>query len=126
MNTGHDGSLTTLHANSPSEVVTRLVMMARYGMDLPVDVIEEQVASALDLIVQLDRFADGTRRITSICECGGGRGGVTLERLVEWDRRDGSYTWNAEPQWLDDPGFREMVTEGEVESWRSSLGSSCQ
>ena len=71
MNTGHDGSLTTLHANSPSEVVSRLVMMSRYGMDLPVSVIEEQIASALDIIIQLDRFNDGSRRITSICECSG-------------------------------------------------------
>ena len=69
MNTGHDGSLTTLHANSPSEIVERLVMMARYAMDLPVTLIEKQIASALDLVVQLDRQIDGCRRITAVCEC---------------------------------------------------------
>ena len=67
MNTGHDGSLTTLHANSPVEVATRLTMMARYAMDLPVTVIEEQISSALDLVIQVDRQHSGTRRVTSIC-----------------------------------------------------------
>jgi pilus assembly protein CpaF len=93
MNTGHDGSLTTLHANSPTDVIGRLVMMARYGMDLPVEVIEEQIAAALDLIVQIDRFADGSRRVTRICSCGGGRGGVKLETLTEWDSASESYQW---------------------------------
>ncbi|MDR0500953.1 MAG: CpaF family protein [Coriobacteriales bacterium] len=69
MNTGHDGSLTTLHANSPYEVINRLIMMSRYGMDLPISLIEEQIASALDLIVQMDRFSDGTRRVSMICAC---------------------------------------------------------
>ena len=68
MNTGHDGSMTTLHANSPAEVMPRLVMMVRYGMDLPTDIIESQVRSALDLIVQQDRMPGGERRITQIVE----------------------------------------------------------
>ena len=55
MTTGHDGSLTTLHAGSPREAMARLVTMVRYGMDLPTEVIEEQVVSALDVIVQHDR-----------------------------------------------------------------------
>ncbi|MDR2197763.1 MAG: CpaF family protein [Coriobacteriales bacterium] len=72
MNTGHDGSMTTLHANSPGDVINRLVMMARFGMDLPVEVIEQQIATAFDLIVQIDRAADGVRRVTSVCLCSGG------------------------------------------------------
>ena len=67
MNTGHDGSLTTLHANSPSEVMMRLVTMCRFGMDLPVAVLSEQIASAFDLIVHLERQSDGVRRITQVC-----------------------------------------------------------
>ena len=59
MNTGHDGSLTTLHANSPSDVVSRLTTMVRYAADLPVDVIESNVASAFDAVVQTARSLDG-------------------------------------------------------------------
>ena len=69
MNTGHDGSLTTGHANSPRDILSRLetmVMMA--GMDLPVRAIREQIASALDLIIQQSRIQDGTRKITYITE----------------------------------------------------------
>ena len=69
MNTGHDGSLTTGHANSPRDILSRLetmVMMA--GMDLPVRAIREQIASALDLIIQQSRIQDGSRKITYITE----------------------------------------------------------
>ena len=69
MNTGHDGSLTTGHANSPRDILSRLetmVMMA--GMDLPVRAIREQIASAIDLIIQQSRIQDGSRKITYITE----------------------------------------------------------
>ena len=69
MNTGHDGSLTTGHANSPRDILSRLetmVMMA--GMDLPVRAIREQIASALDLIIQQSRIQDGSRKVTYITE----------------------------------------------------------
>jgi len=72
MNTGHDGSLTTLHANSPRDALARLetlVLMA--GMDLPLTAIRDQVASAINLIVQLTRFTCGTRVVTSISEVTG-------------------------------------------------------
>jgi len=75
MNTGHDGSLTTIHANSPRDALARLetlVMMA--GMELPLKVIREQVASAVDLIVQQSRLRDGTRKITAITEVAGMEG----------------------------------------------------
>ncbi|MGM9487642.1 ATPase, T2SS/T4P/T4SS family [Ideonella sp. YS5] len=72
MNTGHDGSLTTAHANSPRDMLARLeVMVLMAGMDLPVTAIREQVASAVDIIVQQTRFACGTRKITSIVEVTG-------------------------------------------------------
>ncbi len=75
MNTGHDGSLTTAHANTPRDCVSRLeVMVLMAGMDLPVRAIREQVSSAVDLIVQQTRFSDGSRRITHITEVTGVEG----------------------------------------------------
>jgi pilus assembly protein CpaF len=75
MNTGHDGSLTTVHANSPRDASSRLevlVMMA--GMDLPVKVIRQQIVTAVDLIVQQTRLKDGSRRVTAITEVAGMEG----------------------------------------------------
>jgi pilus assembly protein CpaF len=81
MNTGHDGSLTTVHANSPRDAIARIenmVLMA--GLDLPVRAIREQVASALDLLVHVSRLADGTRRVTHVTEVVGMEGQtVTLQ-----------------------------------------------
>ena len=72
MNTGHDGSLTTGHANSPRDMLSRLeVMVLMAGMDLPSQAIREQISSAVDIIIQQSRFADGSRRVTSINEVTG-------------------------------------------------------
>jgi len=72
MNTGHDGSLTTLHANTPRDALARLeTMVLMSGMDLPVRAIREQIASAVHLVVQQQRFADGTRKVTAIAEVSG-------------------------------------------------------
>ena len=72
MNTGHDGSLTTAHANSPRDCISRLeVMVMMSGMDLPIIAIREQIASAINLIVQQSRFPCGARKVTSICEITG-------------------------------------------------------
>jgi pilus assembly protein CpaF len=69
MNTGHDGSLTTVHANSPRDALSRVeTMVLMAGMDLPVRAIREQVSSALDAIIHLERLEDGSRRVTSISE----------------------------------------------------------
>ncbi|MGB6056649.1 MAG: CpaF family protein [Microthrixaceae bacterium] len=87
MNTGHDGSLTTVHANSPRDTLARLetlVLMA--GFDLPVRAIREQMASAIDVIVQLTRLRDGTRRVTHITEVQGMEGEViTLQDIFLFD-----------------------------------------
>jgi pilus assembly protein CpaF len=72
MNTGHDGSLTTAHANSPRDMIARLeVMVMMSGLDLPVSAIREMVASAIDMIVQISRYSDGSRRLTNITEITG-------------------------------------------------------
>jgi pilus assembly protein CpaF len=87
MNTGHDGSLTTIHANTPRDTLSRLetlVLMA--GFDLPVRAIREQIASAIDCIVQLTRLKDGTRRITHVTEIQGMEGDViTLQDVFLFD-----------------------------------------
>jgi len=79
MNTGHDGSLTTIHANSPRDALARLetlVLMA--GMDLPLKVVRQQAASAVDLIVQQTRLKDGSRKVTSITEVAGMEGDTVV------------------------------------------------
>jgi pilus assembly protein CpaF len=125
MNTGHDGSLTTLHANSPEEVCTRLTMMARFAMDLPVDVIEEQIASALDLVVQVDRMASGARRVTSIGELGGPeQNGAQLERLVSWNQREQRYSYHKAPWWLNGSEGMESMSAEEVGTWLDMAGLS--
>ncbi|WP_241158275.1 CpaF family protein [Cohnella candidum] len=68
MNTGHDGSLSTGHANSPKDMISRLETMVLSGADLPIQAVRKQIASALDVIVHLSRFRDGSRRVTDICE----------------------------------------------------------
>ena len=86
MNTGHDGSMTTVHANNPREAVARLetlCMMA--GMDLPAKAIREQVASAVNLIIQISRLSDGSRKILSITEVVGMQGEtVTLQEIFRF------------------------------------------
>jgi pilus assembly protein CpaF len=79
MNTGHDGSLTTIHANSPRDTLSRLetlVLMA--GMDLPIKIVRQQISSAMDVIVQMSRLRDGTRKITAITEVAGMEGEVVV------------------------------------------------
>jgi pilus assembly protein CpaF len=92
MNTGHDGSLSTVHANSPRDAIARLetlVLMA--GMDLPLRAVREQVASAVDVIVQISRLRDGTRRITHVTEVQGLEGDtVTLQDAFLFDYSAGT------------------------------------
>jgi pilus assembly protein CpaF len=77
MNTGHDGSLTTVHSNSPRDTISRLETMSMMsGLEMPLSAIRKQIASALNLIVQLSRFPDGSRRITNISEVVGMEGEV--------------------------------------------------
>jgi pilus assembly protein CpaF len=69
MNTGHDGSLTTIHANAPRDALSRLeTLVLTAGIDLPLRAIREQIASAFDLVVQVTRLVDGSRRITHVTE----------------------------------------------------------
>ena len=77
MNTGHEGSLTTGHANTPRDMISRLeVMVMMAGMELPIQAIREQISSAVNLIVQQSRFSDGSRRVTAINEITGMETGI--------------------------------------------------
>jgi pilus assembly protein CpaF len=79
MNTGHDGSLTTAHSNSPRDTLHRVeTMVLMAGMDLPLRAIREQIASAFDVIVHLERLVDGTRKVVKICEVQGMEGDVIV------------------------------------------------
>jgi pilus assembly protein CpaF len=102
MNTGHDGSLTTVHANNPRDTISRLetlVLMA--GMDLPLQVVRKQIASALDLIVQQARLRDGSRKVTSITEVQETDGNVVILQdifnFVEEGEKDGQVIGRFEP-----------------------------
>jgi len=87
MNTGHDGSLTTVHANTPRDSLSRVeTMVLMAGIDLPVRAIRDQVASAVDLIVQQARMKDGSRRVVAITEVEGMESDViTLQDLFTFD-----------------------------------------
>lgn len=88
MNTGHDGSLTTLHANSPRDALSRLETMSLMaGMELPLKVIREQIASAIDLIIQQTRLKDGSRKVTSITEVSGMEGDtIVMTEIFRFDQ----------------------------------------
>jgi pilus assembly protein CpaF len=88
MNTGHDGSLTTAHANSPRDMLARMeTMVLMAGMDLPHRAIREQMASAINLIVHQDRMRDGTRKVTSISEIQGMEGDViTMSEIFRFEQ----------------------------------------
>jgi pilus assembly protein CpaF len=87
MNTGHDGSLTTIHSNSPRDTLSRIeTMVLMAGFDLPVKAIREQVSSAVDLIIHVSRLRDGTRRVTHVTEVEGMEGDIiTLQDLFLFD-----------------------------------------
>lgn len=91
MNTGHDGSICTVHANTPRDVLSRVeTMVLMAGVDLPVKAIREQVSSAIDLIVHQARFKDGTRKVTHVTEVVGMEGDViTLQDLFLFDYNAG-------------------------------------
>ena len=83
MNSGHEGSLTTLHANSPRDALTRLeTMLLMAGFDVPLEALRRQIASAVDLIIQAERLAGGARKVTSITEIVGMEGDVIVTQDI--------------------------------------------
>ena len=99
MNTGHDGSLSTGHANSPQDMLNRLETLVLMGMDIPLDAIRQQISSAIDIVVHLGRLRDRSRRILEICEVGGvEQGNIRMFPLF----------------WFEEKGERDGRIEGEL------------
>lgn len=117
MNTGHDGSLTTAHANSPRDLLSRLeVMTLMAGMDLPLQAVREQIASAVNLIVQQNRFSDGARRIVAITEVTGTDGGrIQMQDLFRYEQQAVGQRRSAEGEFRscgNEPMFFETLRPG--------------
>lgn len=121
MSTGHDGSLTTLHAGSAEEAVVRLTLLARYGVDLASSLIEEQIAMALDGIVMSVRTPSGKRYVSSYTGVSRAPGGGV--ELTEYVRGDAvAHTWELirEPPFIGEALRTGALEQEEVDRWRSS------
>lgn len=85
MNTGHDGSMSTGHGNSPKEMLTRIETMYLFGMDIPLAAIRNQIAGSIDILIHIGRLRDGSRKVMSICEVDGVKNGeISLKTLFEY------------------------------------------
>ncbi|MHB8927082.1 MAG: CpaF family protein [Bacillota bacterium] len=106
MNTGHDGSLTTLHANSPKDALSRLeTMVLMAGEELPHRAIREQIAAAIDLIVHVSRMRDGSRKVVSVCDVGTAQqdGFIAVDEMITLRMTEGGVAWartGHEPRFL--------------------------
>ena len=102
MNTGHDGSLSTGHANSPQDMLSRLETLVLMGMDIPLEAVRSQIASAIDIVVQLGRLRDRSRKVLTIAEVSGMQEGhIVLRDIFQFQERgeaeDGTVVGNL--QW---------------------------
>jgi pilus assembly protein CpaF len=118
MNTGHDGSLTTIHANTPRDALSRLEnLVSMTGIAFPVKTLREQISSAIDVVIQIERHEDGKRRVVSLCEINGLEGEIiTMSELFKFDRRgrdeDGNVLGALKPTGII-PGFhRDLAAKG--------------
>jgi pilus assembly protein CpaF len=115
MNTGHDGSLTTVHANTPRDALSRVEsMVSMTGISFPTKVLREQISSAIDVVVQVARHEDGRRRMISLAEINGMEGDViTMSELFKFEREgvseDGDVLGELKPTGIV-PGFQRMLT----------------
>lgn len=119
MNTGHDGSLTTLHANSPTEAVARLETMVRYAADLPVDVIDAHIATAFDIVVQMARGIDGSRYVSDVSAFSydPSTRACVVSALYARGPLESAGTWISPPPWAGEALQRGFATEREVSQW---------
>src|SRR5690606_39012433 len=114
MNTGHDGSLTTLHANTPRDALSRLeTMISMAQLSLPEKAMRQQIASAIDVVIQVSRLSDGTRKVMTISEIVGMEGDViTMQDIFVFERRgvdeDGSVLGQFRPTGVR-PRFAERL-----------------
>ena len=122
MNTGHDGSLTTLHAGSAEEAILRLVLMARFGIDLPASIIKGQIAMALDLIAVTGRSLDGSRVVGPLV--GVSRADddeVALDEIVSYEAEARRWHLVEEPPFVEAAVSQGVAMREEVDAWRRSL-----
>jgi len=120
MNTGHEGSMTTVHANAPRDALWRIEnMVLLSGLDLPVRAIREQMASALHLVIHVARFPDGRRRVTRVSEVAGMEGDtVTMQDIFRFDQRgvdqDGRIQGELRPSGIV-PTFMDLFTQAGID-----------
>ena len=123
MNTGHSGSLTTLHANSTKEAIGRLVTMVRYSSDVPVEVVESYIAAAMDVVVQTVRGIDGTRYVSEVSsfyfdeekrQC-------KVRTFYERPYPENRGTWHEIPAWINNLVQCHYATEQEVSAWKQQI-----
>lgn len=122
MNTGHDGSLTTLHAGSAEEAIARIALLARFGIDLPADLIDEQIATAFDGIVMTLRTSQGKRYVSTYSEISRKKNGrIRLTPCVGFD--DVTHTWSLfkEPHFITRAVQQGLIKSKEVEQWRQTV-----
>ena len=120
MNTGHEGSLTTLHANSPAESISRLTTMVRYVAELPIDVIEANIASAIDLVVQTRRSLDGKRYLSDVVSLSFDHDArrCLSRQIYRRPSMEAKGVWESEPDWIDDLPVIGVADEEEVSAWK--------
>ena len=127
MSTGHDGSLTTLHAGSAREAIVRLTLLSRYGIDLPGDLIEEQIAMALDGIVMSMRSSGGARFVSTYTGVSRAEsGGVELTEYVSFDRATRAWELVREPPFIEEAVRAGALNKKEVARWRASCPGSSE
>lgn len=130
MNTGHDGSLTTLHANAPIDVIDRMVTLVRYAADLPVDAIEAQIGSAFDVIVQVARDREGRRFVSEVAETSFDRTErrCAVRSIYKRSSYEEEGAWLARPRALADLEERARLDESvrkEVARWEAAELGAC-
>ena len=121
MNTGHDGSLTTLHANNPKDAIVRLTSMVRFASDLPVEVIENNIASAIDLIIQLKRDVSGKRYVSELAVLKAIEGDANpINTIYVRKYVQDAGTWSDNISLLDEIIEKHIASAEEVSSWQAA------
>ena len=123
MNTGHSGSLTTLHANSTKEAIGRLVTMVRYSSDVPVEVVESYIAAAMDVVIQTARTINGMRYVSEVSE-------FYFDEVLRRCKVHTLYTravpsekgvWHDLPDWIEELPCYGYVESNEVNAWKQQI-----
>jgi pilus assembly protein CpaF len=132
MNTGHDGSLTTVHANSARDALSRIEnMVSMTGISFPVKTMREQIAAAIDLVLQVERQEDGKRRVVSVCEINGMEGDtITMSELFVFERQgrdeNGQVLGTFKPTGIIPAFYRDLDAKGihiPIETFEPRLGA---